>query len=96
LKGWHPQSSGRVGEVLGLPSEVFAVYGMTVGYPEPSVETEVTPRLPQPIVLHQNNIRAQPSSNLAAYDETMRAFKVKKRNTQPAQSEMSFANRVGV
>jgi hypothetical protein len=96
LKGWHPQSSGRVGEVLGLPSEVFAVYGMTVGYPEPSVETEVTPRLPQPIVLHHEQYQGTTFLNLAAYDETMRAFKVKKRNTQPAQSEMSFANRVGV
>jgi len=73
----HP---AEVGDVLGLPPEVFAVFGMTVGYPDPAIETEVKPRLPQSLVLHREQYRAAPpQADLAAYDETMRTFQTGQR-----------------
>jgi nitroreductase len=71
----HP---AEVGEVLGLPPEVFAVFGMTVGYPDPAVHTDVKPRLPQSLVLHREHYQARPSeADLTAYDDTMRAFQTR-------------------
>ncbi|WP_105420459.1 MULTISPECIES: NADPH-dependent oxidoreductase [Neorhizobium] len=68
----HP---AELGELLGLPSEALAVFGMTVGYPDPAVETEVKPRLPQSVVLHREQYQAAPAeADLAAYDDTMRSF----------------------
>ncbi|RWX79347.1 NADPH-dependent oxidoreductase [Neorhizobium lilium] len=68
----HP---AEVGEVLGLPPESFAVFGMTVGYPDPTVETEIKPRLPQQLVLHRERYQPQTSeAELSAYDERMAAF----------------------
>ncbi|EUB99066.1 nitroreductase [Rhizobium sp. CF080] len=68
----HP---AEVGELLGLPPEAFAVFGMTVGYPDPAVETEVKPRLPQSLVLHREQYQvAPPETALAAYDDTMKSF----------------------
>lgn len=68
----HPE---EVGKVLGLPPETFAVFGMTVGYPDPSVETEIKPRLPQSLILHREHYQAASDEiDLAAYDDTMRSF----------------------
>ncbi|MGK6314802.1 NADPH-dependent oxidoreductase [Neorhizobium sp. DT-125] len=68
----HP---AEVGAVLGLPPETFAVFGMTVGYPDASVETEVKPRLPQSLVLHREQYQVSAHEPaLAAYDDTMRSF----------------------
>jgi nitroreductase len=68
----HP---AEVGELLGLPPEAFAVFGMTVGYPDPAVETEVKPRLPQSVVLHREQYQAAPpEADLSTYDDTMRSF----------------------
>ncbi len=68
----HP---AEVGELLGLPPEAFAVFGMTVGYPDPAIETEVKPRLPQSLVLHREQYQAAPpETGLASYDDTMKSF----------------------
>jgi len=68
----HPEEVGRV---LGLPPETFAVFGMTVGYPDPSVETEIKPRLPQSLVLHREQYQAvRDEADLAAYDDVMQSF----------------------
>jgi hypothetical protein len=65
----------EVGVVLGLPPETFAVFGMTVGYPDPATKTEVKPRLPQSLVLHREQYGSSArEAGLAAYDETMRTF----------------------
>jgi len=45
----HPED---VAKELGLPPNVFAVFGMAVGYPDPAVPTGVKPRLGQRAVLH--------------------------------------------
>lgn len=68
----HP---AEVGELLGLPPETLALFGMTVGYPDPAIETEIKPRLPQSLVLHLERYQtASRESELAAYDDTMRSF----------------------
>ncbi|MGN7294177.1 NADPH-dependent oxidoreductase [Rhizobium sp. SAFR-030] len=68
----HP---AEVAEMLGLPPEAFAVFGMTVGYPDPAVATEIKPRLPQSLVLHREHYQqAAPDADLQAYDDRMRAF----------------------
>jgi nitroreductase len=65
----------EVAEVLGLPPESFAVFGMTVGYPDPTVATDIKPRLPQSLVLHREQYQPQQSApDLMAYDERVRAF----------------------
>lgn len=43
----------QIAAELNLPPHVFAVFGMSVGYPDPTKATGVKPRLPQEIVLHR-------------------------------------------
>ena len=64
-----------VADELGLPNETMVVFGMTVGYPDPSVETDVKPRLPQSVVLHREKYGQVQENLIADYDETMRGFK---------------------
>jgi nitroreductase len=68
----HPQA---VAEELGLPADTFAVFGMTVGYPDPAVETDVKPRLPQSLVLHRERYRQAAPEDFASYDETVQRFR---------------------
>ncbi|MEV0293740.1 NADPH-dependent oxidoreductase [Nocardia sp. NPDC050710] len=42
----------EVAAELGLPEQVFAVFGLVVGHPDPAEDTRVKPRLPQQAVLH--------------------------------------------
>ncbi len=42
----------EVATELKLPPHVFAVFGMSIGYPDPAKATGIKPRLPQGIVLH--------------------------------------------
>ncbi|HMK90961.1 MAG TPA: NADPH-dependent oxidoreductase [Methylocystis sp.] len=46
----HPE---EVAKELDLPPNVFAVFGMAVGVPDPAVGTDVKPRLGQAAVLHR-------------------------------------------
>ena len=61
---------------LGLPSKAFPVFGLTVGFPDPSIVTEIKPRLPQAAILHreQYSSEAIPAA-VAEYDQRMRKFK---------------------
>jgi nitroreductase len=69
----HPQ---QVAEELGLPDGAFVTFGMTIGYPDPQVVTGVKPRLPQSIVLHREQYVRADAAEIAAYDETLRAFRL--------------------
>lgn len=42
----------QVAAELNLPPKVFAVFGMSIGYPDPTKETGIKPRLPRQVVLH--------------------------------------------
>jgi len=69
----HPR---EVAAELGLPPGAFAVFGLTIGYPDPAVETGVKPRLAQSVVLHRERYRPAAPAGIAAYDETMREFRL--------------------
>jgi nitroreductase len=65
----------EVAAELGLPPHVFAVFGLCVGYPDPSKPTAIKPRLPQAAVLHRErySLEAQAPA-IAHYNEIMQAF----------------------
>lgn len=65
----------QVAAELGLPSQVFAVFGMSVGYPDLTGETGVKPRLPRPVVLHREQYgNANSAPDVARYNATARDF----------------------
>jgi nitroreductase len=64
-----------IAEELRLPSHVFAVFGMSIGWPDPDRPTDIKPRLPQSVVLHREQYNAKPrSEEIAGYNQTMRDF----------------------
>lgn len=62
-----------VAKELALPSEVFPVFGLTVGYPDPAIRTDIKPRLPREKVLHNEQYQTEPT-DFSSYDEALRAF----------------------
>ena len=82
----HPR---EVAEELGLPAGAFVGFGMTIGYPDPAVETGVKPRLPQSIVLHRERYELPSTADVRAYDETLRAFRLDQAMSDIAWSEQS-------
>jgi hypothetical protein len=60
---------------LGLPKQVFAVFGLCVGYPDPAQAIAVKPRLPQSAVLHREaySLEAQEPA-IDRYNEVMATF----------------------
>jgi len=63
----HPQA---VAELLGLPAQVMAVFGLCVGYPDPAQPTQVRPRLPQSVVLHRERYStAGEAEAIASYEQ---------------------------
>ncbi|PWS38679.1 NADPH-dependent oxidoreductase [Falsiroseomonas bella] len=68
----HPE---KVAEELGLPPNAFAVFGMSIGHPDPSVPSAVKPRLPQSLVLHHEQYAvAEEPARIAGYDARLGAF----------------------
>ncbi|MFI6368121.1 NADPH-dependent oxidoreductase [Nocardia sp. NPDC050630] len=65
----------QVAVELKLPDQVFAVFGLVVGHPDPKEDARVKPRLPQPAVLHHEtyDLPAQ-RTHVAAYEERIAAF----------------------
>lgn len=59
----------EVAAALNLPPHVFAVFGMSVGYPDPARETGIKPRLPQDVVLHREQ-----------YDPTLKRAAIERYN----------------
>ncbi|CAN7766389.1 NADPH-dependent oxidoreductase [Caballeronia sp. dw_19] len=59
---------------LGLPPEAFAVFGLTIGYPDPAVKTDIKPRLPQRVIMHLERYQQESVEALADYDASMNAF----------------------
>ena len=68
----HPEA---VAAELGLPPETVAVFGLTVGLPDPARASDVKPRLPQSSVLHHERYGATTRpDDLAAYNAALRQF----------------------
>ncbi|MBS7707198.1 NADPH-dependent oxidoreductase [Chelatococcus asaccharovorans] len=64
----------EVAAELGLPPQVFAVFGLCIGYPDPARQSGVKPRLGQNVVLHRERYVVPARDEVADYDETMEAF----------------------
>ena len=65
--------AARSAELLGLPQQVYPVFGMCIGWPDQ--DPEVKPRLPVSIVLKENSYSIDGEAEaIAAYDEEMRAY----------------------
>lgn len=83
-----------VAHELNLPKQVFPVFGLTVGFPDPAVKSDVKPRLPQTVVLHHEQYRDNPSEKeLRAYNQTLRAFQ-KIQSIAPVDWSEQAAHRV--
>lgn len=65
----------QIAAELALPPHTFAVFGMSVGYPDPARETGIKPRLPQSVVLHREQYSTlQRSEAIDGYNATVREF----------------------
>lgn len=65
----------EVAAELGLPPQSFALFGLTVGVPDPATPASVKPRLPQEAVLFRETYgQAAAPTALAAYDRRLRDF----------------------
>lgn len=66
----------EVAKVLGTPQNVFPVFGLVVGHPDPARPAQVKPRLPQSAVLHreQYQVPANPQEEIGDYNDALRAF----------------------
>jgi nitroreductase len=65
----------QIAAELGLPPHVFAVFGMSIGYPDPTRPTDVKPRLPRSVVLHREQYSAASRGDeIDGYNATMRGF----------------------
>ncbi|MEM6986728.1 MAG: oxygen-insensitive NADPH nitroreductase [Pseudomonadota bacterium] len=63
-----------VSELLGLPDQVYPVFGLCIGHPDQ--DPEVKPRLPQSAVLMEERYRddADTVDDLAEYDDSLRSY----------------------
>jgi nitroreductase len=65
----------EVARELGLPPHVFALVGLSVGYPDPAAPASVKPRLPQGTVLFREQYpHALDDDAVGAYDARLRTF----------------------
>ena len=65
----------EVAAELELPPQSFALFGLTVGVPNPAAPASVKPRLPQDAVLFREIYeQADAPAALAAYDRRLRSF----------------------
>jgi hypothetical protein len=65
----------QVAAALKLPPHVFAVFGMSVGWPDPAKATDIKPRLPQRVVLHRETYNAEAVQHAVDdYNAIMRDF----------------------
>jgi nitroreductase len=70
----------QIAAELALPPHVFAVFGMSIGYPDPALSTDIKPRLPQSVVLHREQYSvAAHSDAVDDYNATMRGFQREQR-----------------
>lgn len=84
----------QVAAELALPPHVFAVFGMSVGYPDPAKETGIKPRLPQSVVLHREMYSAAARSEaIDGYNATMREFQ-REQGMRPIDWTQQCFNRV--
>lgn len=65
----------EVAAELELPPQVFALFGLTVGFPNPEKPASVKPRLPLATLLfHERYGAANTPADLVAYNQRLRGF----------------------
>lgn len=65
----NPQA---IAELLHLPSGLFGVFGLCLGYPQPDTAADVKPRLSQDRIWFRDRYEAE--AGIGDYDERMAAF----------------------
>ena len=68
-----------VADELALPHEALVIFGMTIGFPDPGIATDVKPRLPQNVILHRERYAPPDPALLAAYDQRIREFQAEQK-----------------
>jgi nitroreductase len=68
----------EVAAELGLPNNVFALFGLVVGKPDPARPADVKPRLPSQAVFFREQYGFDEAGllDVAAYDQRFRAFQL--------------------
>ena len=85
----------EVAAELGLPSECVAVFGLTVGVPDPEAGEDIKPRLAQSAVLHRERYGAPADPrDLLDYDARLRAFQRSQGMAERGWTEV-VAGRIG-
>jgi nitroreductase len=80
--------SDQVATELALPPRVFPVFGLCVGYADPTRPAAVKPRLSQSAVLHQEQYQTeQQAAPVAAYDGLLAGFYASQRMPPARWSE---------
>ncbi len=66
----------ELAELLNLPRYSYVVCGLVVGWPDPEVQTNIRPRLPQQVVVHHNQYEAKNlNMHIDAYEEVFKTFR---------------------
>ncbi len=78
-----------VANLLELPSGVFGVFGLCLGYPAEDAKAEIKPRLPQSAVWSRE--RYDKDASIGDYDDRMRAFY----ESQGMKGEVNWSMRSG-
>ena len=88
----HPQ---EVAQLLGFPTGVYMVYGMSIGWPQESaVSTKLKPRLPEELVIHSEQYsHDDPKPLIAEYDAQLADF-YEQRNRHAAAWSGPIASRL--
>lgn len=84
----------RVAAELGLPPQVFPVFGLCLGYPDPQIVSGIKPRLDPALVLHRETYGSGfANGHVGAYDAAIQAFQGEQRIAQVPWSQQAL-NRV--
>lgn len=66
----------KLAALLNLPRYSYVVCGLVVGWPDPDVQTNIRPRLPQQVVVHHNRYEAKDlNMHIDAYEEVFKTFR---------------------
>lgn len=79
----------EVSELLGLPEHVIPLFGLCLGYP--AQDPELKPRLPQSLIVHQDQYQPMDIKVLAEYDDVVRHYY---RSRTSGQKEMSWSEQI--
>jgi nitroreductase len=82
----HPE---KVAELLGLPPNVFCVFGMCVGWPDLTAGEAIKPRLPQSVVVHTERYAEPDVADIAAYNARIREFQSEQKMAEVDWSHQS-------